>query len=336
MSLTEARSMYIIRLNFLKILLHLSKYLFAVQHKASKVSAINSTLSKLLRHIENYAINFSKNLKPFPIKAINKEIEIHTLLTSRDVCMYLWAIRSLLYFSNLKCQVVVHDDGRLTESDYHLLKTSLPSIKIYSRDESDLIVKEKLQDFANCLSYREQNILTLKIFDFNLLSTSNKILSFDSDILFFRKPNELLNSIYEDQYSIAYNREYENPSYVSNPTLSASFPSVLAGFNSGLMCYQRQSFSIQEIAEIVDWVFSNSQSLSRLDEQVIYAILSGSKDAHALSNLYCADAKPKVRRNRLVCRHYHTCLRYAFALEGIRELLRESPEFISCCVSKLH
>jgi lipopolysaccharide biosynthesis glycosyltransferase len=250
------------------------------------------------------------------------------LLTSRDVSMYLWAIRSFLYYAEIKCPVIVHDDGKLTAADYVALQESLPGIKIISRQEADSLIELKLKEFSKCLEYRKQNVLTLKMFDFNLLSKSEKILSFDSDILFFRQPAEIIQNINSGSSETIYNCEFNNPTYSTNATITESFPFVLTGFNSGLMCYVRENFQLAEIAEIVDWVYLHQESLSCLDEQVIYAILAERKLSRPLSSQYCADLQLKVRENKFVCRHYHTSLRYAFALEGLKELLRLKPKFL--------
>jgi hypothetical protein len=313
---------------YLKILLLLSRYLFIARYRLRKVAFLYNLLDELVTYLQRYAFNFSIRLKPFAIEIENVDVEIHTLLTSRDVSMYLWAIRSLLYYSEIKCPVVVHDDGKLTAEDYATLQESLPGIKIISRQEADPLIELKLKEFPKCLEYRQQNILTLKMFDFNLLSKAKKILSFDSDILFFRQPAEIIQNINSCSSEIIYNREFNNPVYSINATITESFPSVLPGFNSGLMCYVREDFHLAEIAEMVDWVYLHQDHLDRLDEQVIYAILAERKLSRPLSSQYCADLQPKVRENKFVCRHYHTCLRHAFALEGLKELLRLKPKFL--------
>jgi hypothetical protein len=313
---------------YLKILLLLSRYLFFARYRLRKVAFLYKLLDELVTYIQSYAFDFSKRLKPFVIEIENFNVEIHTLLTSRDVSMYLWAIRSLLHYSEIKCPVIVHDDGKLTAEDYATLQESLPGIKIISRQEADLLIELKLKEFPKCLEYRQQNILTLKMFDFNLLSKAKKILSFDSDILFFRQPAEIMQNINSGNSEVIYNCEFNNPVYSINATITESFPSVLPGFNSGLMCYVREDFQLAEIAEIVDWVYLHQKDLSRLDEQVIYAILAERKLSRPLSSQYCADLQPKVRENKFVCRHYHTCLRHAFALEGLKELLRLKPKFL--------
>lgn len=189
------------------------------------------------------------------------DFEVHVLVGHNHVGMCLWSVKSFLHFCGKKYTVVLHDDGSLFQKDIVTLQTHLPNVVIIRRAEADRIMREMLEKFPNAVRYRfgsarrsastatslDPHIFSLKLLDFNLLSKAPKILALDTDVLFFKKPTEIIEWVDNtDQRRCLYCLELwvpirnERNAIVRFEKKNES-PS---GFNSGLMCLHRSAFEI--------------------------------------------------------------------------------------------
>ena len=139
------------------------------------------------------------------------DTEIHTVTGHHHLFMYLLAVKSLLRFHN-DVAVVAHDgDGDLTEEDISVLKNHIPGMKIISRADADAKMGKILNGLNNSQRYRSQVVNSLELLDNTQLTESEKIITMNSDVLFFEKPTELIDWISGENRDILYVHE-ENPS----------------------------------------------------------------------------------------------------------------------------
>ena len=118
--------------------------------------------------------------------------EIHTLVCSRHLSMYLTAIKSLLRFG-VDFSVVVHDDGSLTAADRSTLETHIKGIRVVSKDQADREMAVLLKNHPRSLEFRGENVVAMQLFDLAHYAKTKRILSLDSDTLFLKKPQELVD-----------------------------------------------------------------------------------------------------------------------------------------------
>lgn len=313
-----------------RLLLLVAKILFVAKHKIPFPLWLAKAADRFSLYVKQKSLDFAAQLKPMEIISEETSFEIHSLVCKRDLKMYLWAIRSLLYYTKLNCPVVVHDDGTLNEADYQLLKQSLPGVKIIPREVADCIIAQKLKDFPRCQQYRENSAFGLKLFNLMLLPEVDTILSFDSDILFFRYPRELIQKN-RDQAGIIYNKEYTIPSYGTDSVLVEKYHNIVDGFNSGLVIYPnfKDYFVLSEVENIVDWLLNNETRIQfRIGEQIVHAILMRNYRSYPLSPAYSAASGSSIFREGLVCKHYHSIAKEGFWLEGIAALLQTAPDLV--------
>jgi hypothetical protein len=130
-----------------------------------------------------------------------KDLEIHTLLGSRQISYCLNMIKSICKYDEFKdIPIILHDDGTLTDDDVKILKNKIVNCKIIRRDYADFKIINNLKEYENCKKYRlfesRTNIFyKLKLFDYFYFSDSKKILCIDTDIIFLKKPNSLIELI---------------------------------------------------------------------------------------------------------------------------------------------
>lgn len=122
--------------------------------------------------------------------------EVHILTCERDRTMAFWALKSFYYYLGERPPLVVHDDGSLAQESLRLFYDHFPGCTVVRADQADADsrLRESLKSLPLCelWRFRCDGQLAKKLFDFPCLSTEPFIVGIDSDILFFRKPFEIL------------------------------------------------------------------------------------------------------------------------------------------------
>ena len=125
--------------------------------------------------------------------------EVHILTCERDRTMAFWALKSFYHYLDERPPLVVHDDGSLTQESFRLFHDHFPGCTVVRADraDEDSRLRESLKSLPLCELWRFRCDFQLakKLFDFPCLSTEPFIVGIDSDILFFRKPFEILECV---------------------------------------------------------------------------------------------------------------------------------------------
>jgi hypothetical protein len=182
--------------------------------------------------------------------------EIHTLICHRDLLMYMTAIKSLLRFSK-HFAVVAHDDGSLTQRDRALLEKHVTGIQVIPKKLADKRMADVLRRFPNCRKYRADNIMSLQLLDFAMLSERGKIVAMDSDTLFLTNPQRLIKWAAKDEQEIIH-------LYEVNPHQQRQFLMKLGcdyppHFCMGLVCFYQDVVNLHLVEEclsrvdVIDW-----------------------------------------------------------------------------------
>jgi len=155
---------------------------------------------------------------------------------------YLLAIKSLLRFCT-DSHVVVQDDGSLTNKSISELKKHIIGITIFSKsDMFDVIHKTALPELRTLLpgvnKYEEVKsikILYLKFFNVLLRFMGKKVIIIDSDLLFLRKPVEVVQWIIEP-YKYDFYGEGSNANANDYYKMGFDFSRIdVANFSSGFI-----------------------------------------------------------------------------------------------------
>lgn len=129
-----------------------------------------------------------------------QNLEIHSLICNRDVVMAINNFKSLQKFDEFKnVPIFLHDDGSLTDLDISLL-SDIKNVNFIDRKWADIEIEKYIKNHSNCLSYRlgssKINLWhKIKTFDYFFFSESKNILGMDTDLLFMRKPEEVIKLI---------------------------------------------------------------------------------------------------------------------------------------------
>ena len=219
------------------------------------------------------------------------DFELHLLLGHRYVGMCLWAAKSFLVKARRAYRVVLHDDGSLTDADVNTLGEHLLNGRIIRKREADEAMRELLAAHPACQRYRlsaptvaghngrrmNLGIFAIKLFDFTLLSQARKILSLDTDILFFQRPDDIIRWIEQpDDLSCHYCLENHQPLRDRRGRLSGFERKAEAptAFNSGLLCLPREAFDLDVLEPYIAQRVARSETVNLFEQQACNHLVS--------------------------------------------------------------
>ncbi|NJL70068.1 MAG: hypothetical protein HC888_00025 [Candidatus Competibacteraceae bacterium] len=89
--------------------------------------------------------------------------------------------------------VIVHSDGSVHQNEISELRKHLPGCEVIERAMARRDIGEFLKPYPNLAQYRcvWERILFYKLIDFYYYSKTKRILAFDSDVLWLKKPTEV-------------------------------------------------------------------------------------------------------------------------------------------------
>lgn len=245
---------------------------------------------ELLRWTYDYLIGFTPR---FVTNAENVDCEIHSLLGKRHVGMCLWSIKSFLHFSDRQYAVVLHDDGSLTDKDIRKLEYHLINVKVIRKRLADEQIVNRIKPYANVLKYRfgelaqtawgkRMSIFSLKLIDFNLLAQTSKILVLDTDVLFFKKPDDIIHWMEDasrneclyayDEYTPIRDARHKLVGFEKKAEPQCYF-------NSGLICFNGSAFNLPVLD---DWLGNHKERVDKVYtfEQQTYNHLVHQTESH--------------------------------------------------------
>ena len=232
---------------------------------------------------------------------------IHSAVPHRYVYAYLIAIKSLLQYDG-DYAICVHDDGSLTSDDKQLIKIHLPHVRIidwhFANSEFERLINNPFLSMV-----RKSYSSYLKLFDTNLFNNSERIIILDTDTLFLRNPEEIIQwshnggpSWYhmvppgkmrkQKTLEIAQTTNFQkvhiqalisNDLVEINSTLNSNYQ-FEQGFNSGFIGYDQGTINFDELEKLfrlLNQKFGDKIFLWGA-EQTLHGLLLCSKGAKAL------------------------------------------------------
>ena len=225
--------------------------------------------------------------------------EVHSLVCHRHMYNYILAIKSFLRFYN-DVTVIVHDDGSLTKKDKRTIKKHVENINIIDRDYADEKIDKIFYHYPNCRRYRDAFVNALQLFDYMLLCESEKIVSLDSDILFFKKPDTLIDWV-RDGTEIIYFWEQE-PRGTREFLAKVNLDDCFIGVNIGLLCFYKETMNL----DLIEQLLSKTEKFDWQTGQGVYTVLLKKQEKHELSYFEPPEYQDWSRfGDRQTARHYY-------------------------------
>lgn len=240
----------------------------------------------------------------------SSHLKVATLVSSKDVEMLVWSLKSLFHFSKRDWDLWIIDGG-LAPRDETVLLHHFPNARIFF--ERDLVKNLDNFPLLKGLRFQRRYPPARKIVDAPWLLGDRKFLLLDSDVLFFRAPVELVDLL-------------------ENPAQEFAFCVDRLGINSGLAVVPGARINLAELEALLVSMTEEKRAGWQV-EQDLYALLSKSY-FHQLPESYAIEPEVQGGYESLVCCHFvHVC-RHRFYEKGIGQLRR--MRFIESLLSPPH
>jgi hypothetical protein len=216
--------------------------------------------------------------------------EVHTLVCAKDVAMSLWSLRSFFAHSKRTPRVIVHDDGTLTEKHRALYAEHFGGVEVLDDRESSACMDELLRPWPTCRRFRRDPhfYCARKLFDFVFVARCDAVVMIDSDVLFFRKPTELLD--HATRSSACFASDYQNAYSSTLPELESwRGEPILPCVNAGLLSVSAAAYRTR--MDLVERYLAHAErAYPGVDvnrhEQTVHALLMSALNATRLPDTY--------------------------------------------------
>lgn len=242
--------------------------------------------------------------------------EIHALTCAADWLGCMWALKTFYWHSGRSYRLCIHEDGTVSPADQETLRRHFPAARLITRARADARAAELLAPYPRTQEFRRQNVLAPKLIDFHAFLESDRLLSMDSDVLFFGPPTALIERIERSSPLLnAWNADCGD-SYTVRPEdveRELGFR-LLPRINAGLGVVHRDSIRLEWLEEFLGLAEVSRGHFWRV-EQTLYALCSSRFGAELLPVEYSLRLEPGIGGRPF--RHYVGAIRDLLYAEGI-------------------
>lgn len=246
-------------------------------------------------------------------------VEVRALTWRRDWVNLVWTLKTFYRFAEVDFPLFIHDGG-LTPRQADRLQQHFPDATIVAQAEADEQITSYLRSrgLFRCLDFRLRSHFGRKLFDFFVFSESERIISLDSDVLFFRQPSGLIacpNGLRRNLF----NRDCDYWYPLDLDGMEATFgvrpePRINSGVSS-IWC------DSLDLGRIEAWLSEPAIYKSPwLTEQTLHALNSTVYGVGLLPDTY-ASGSTNLPINERVCHHYPNAFRHLMYAEGMAYLV---------------
>jgi glycosyltransferase involved in cell wall biosynthesis len=247
--------------------------------------------------------------------------ELHVLTCGNDWLNLMWSLKTFYHFSKRRYRLCIHDDGTVPDEGLAHLRRHFPDGRLILRSEADEKAERELRGYPQSLRFRRMNPLAPKVLDFSLYLQGERMLLFDSDLLFFDDPKDLLRRIEDPSYGLnAVNADLASAYTVEPSAVKSTIGlQLVERFNSGLGLIHKASMRWDWIEEFLRLPGILEGHFWRI-EQTLYALCSSRHGVELLPDAYSVSLGPGLGTRPM--RHYVGAIRHLMYREGLARLVR--------------
>lgn len=250
--------------------------------------------------------------------------EVHTLTCEQDLANTLWSLKTFYHFCELRPKLIIYEDGSLSNNSKSILSEHFLNCQIIRRDRFHHDMENFLKAYKSSLEYSKLKSFycIIKLLGPMYYTKSERLLYLDSDVLFFKKPGEILKFIengipfYMSDYQDAYSHPLEFLKNLVHIGLAHKI-------NAGLFHVAKRDFA--DHLDLVNFYFEKVPQIGNNDwrvnrhEQTLTAILLSKANGVRLSNVYQISKEPVT--DKTISHHFvNDGSRQDFYSVGLRHL----------------
>ena len=262
------------------------------------------------------------SLGPVAVPGYDPDFSVHMLLCNRDFEMSICALRSFVFFCGKSFEFIIHEDGTLTRDQKEYILKNFPKSEIIAYDRSLNLAKETFGEGSEIYKMRLKGVMMLKLIDIRLFSKKKKAVVLDSDILFFRKPSEILDAATRFDVPSLFNKDV-SPSLMAPKEILESICSkpIPERINAGFSVLYTDAIDFVLIEKWLKDLKDRKVDfiMHRIEQSLITMLCVNHKSGiDYLPETYDVSFEKDVGQS--VCKHYVGVIRHGFELEGLSYL----------------
>jgi hypothetical protein len=247
------------------------------------------------------------------------QVEVHLVCCQRDYLCALWALKSFYLTAGVTYPLVVHTNGPMSALALSRLRSHLPQARVIEQGPADRQVVEWL-DGHRCdrlRAIRARNGFMLKLVDVNLLSEARHLLLLDSDVLFFRRPGDLLGAVDAPTDGFLFQRDAGTTYNITPADAVADLGIPLQpAVNTGIVLFDKRALDLRRCESLL--AHPKVAQQSGWIEQTLYALVASEQaGVRYLPSTYLVSLAPRADLASLVARHYAGPSRQYLTEEGL-------------------
>ena len=247
-------------------------------------------------------------------------VPIHVLTGEKDWQLCAWMLASFFHYTEHTWNIVIHDDGTLTEEIRRELSTIFKTARIIPRAQADATLDAILKPLPFAYEYRGMHPLALRVFDMPYYCESPRFIQLDSDVLFFNHPREIMDWVGSGATECWFNEDNAECSLISEKeSLEDLGVKLWPRVNAGLSLITKQAVDYEFCDRVLGETSILKGNLWRV-EQTLFALCASRQGKGGLLPKTYEISLGKHAAEDCIARHYVGAVRDRFYGEGLKRL----------------
>jgi hypothetical protein len=247
-------------------------------------------------------------------------VPVHILTGEKDWQLCTWMLASFFHYTEHTWNIVIHDDGTLTEEIRRDLAAMFKTARIIPRAQADATLDAVLKPLPFAYEYRGMHPLALKIFDMAYYCEAPRFIMLDSDVLFFNHPREIMDWAGSGANECWFNEDNEEASLLSEKdALEDLSVKLWPRVNSGIALITKEAIDFEFCDRVLGETSILKGQLWRV-EQTLFAVCASRHGKGGLLPKTYEVSLNKHAAEDCIARHYVGPVRARFFGEGMKRL----------------
>ena len=292
----------------------------------SRLKRLNSWAGNLLDQLASEGV-----LKPIDT-SVESTIEVHMLCGHSHITMGIWSLWSLLRWTDGKMTPVIHSDGSITPEDVLRFRQFFPQIKFIWHEDAQRWVEQRLagNEFEFLRSFFGTHFFGSRLVASHMSERAKVVVALDSDVLFFDRPNEMIEQCAVAHQSLALTSFRDEFDWVSvlapvNEFEARCGTRIECGFNCGMVVIPKFGDEQFQFLERMLRAYTPEWRAHYFAEQTLMALMAGEFGWHQLPPSY--QMGQPTNSSDAIAIHYvsNQAVRPRFFSEGLPRLVGRRP-----------